>query len=258
MLGRRFVFSSLALNFLLNCSAFGQSELDQSVQARDIIQASIDLWRGTSSVSEMTMTIHRPDWERSMSLRAWTQGEDNSLVRVTAPAADVGNATLMLDQEMWNFSPKINRVIKIPSSLMGQSWMGSDFTNKDVARADEIVDEYDHRMLEITEIDGRTVYRIESIPHESAAVVWGRQVIEIRDDHVMLKEDFYDQDDLLVKTLVTLEIDEMDGRMVAKRQRMSKREEPENWTEIEVHKAEYDVELPAALFTLANLRNPRE
>ena len=78
----------------------------------------------------MTMTIHRPDWERSMSMRAWTEGDDRSLVRVTAPARDRGNGTLMDDNRMWSFSPRVNRVIKVPSSMMNQSWMGSDFSNK--------------------------------------------------------------------------------------------------------------------------------
>ena len=104
----------------------------------------IDHWRGLSSYTVMTMVIHRPDWERTMTMRGWTKGDDQSLVRVMEPKKDRGNGTLTDDNSMWTFSPKINRVIKIPSSMMGQSWMGSDFSNKDVARADDIVDQYDH------------------------------------------------------------------------------------------------------------------
>ena len=83
----------------------------------------------------MTMVIHRPDWERTMTMRAWTKGDDRSLVRVLEPRKDRGNGTLTDDNSMWSYSPKVNRVIKIPSSMMGQSWMGSDFSNKDVSRA---------------------------------------------------------------------------------------------------------------------------
>jgi outer membrane lipoprotein-sorting protein len=105
--------------------------------ATQIVRDALNHWRGLSSQGEMTMTIHRPDWERSMSMQTWTRGEKQSLVRVTAPPKDRGNGgTLLDDNNMWTFSPKINRVIKVPSSMMSQSWMGSDFSNKDISRAE--------------------------------------------------------------------------------------------------------------------------
>ncbi len=227
-------------------------------EAREVVRAAIDHWRGTSSAGEITMTIHRPDWERSMSMRAWTQGDDRSLIRVTAPKKDRGNGTLIDKDNMWSYSPKINRVIKVPSSMMGQSWMGSDFSNKDISRVDDIIDQYEHRILDEEELDGHTVYQIESIPHEDAAVVWGKEVLKIRDDHVLVDHSFYDQDGDLVKVLVSLEIGDMGGRVVAIRQRMNKVDEPDEWTEIVVDSMEYDLELRDSLFTLSNLRNPRD
>ena len=229
-----------------------------AVDAREIVRASWEYWRGISSYAEMTMTIHRPDWERSMSMRSWSRGQKHSLVRVTEPKKDAGNGTLMIDNNMWSYSPKVNRVIKVPSSMMTQSWMGSDFSNKDVSRADDIVDQYEHTLLGTEEMDGHTIHIIQSVPHEDAAVVWGRQVLRIRDDHVMLEERFYDQDDQLVKTLRSLEIGEMGGRVIATRQRMEKVESEDEWTQIEIKSMEYDVDLKDSLFTLSNLRNPRQ
>jgi len=192
------------------------------------------------------------------TMRGWTKGDDRSLVRVLEPRKDRGNGTLTDNNSMWSYSPKVNRVIKIPSSMMGQSWMGSDFSNKDIARADDIVDQYDHSILSSEELDEITIYEIESIPHEDAAVVWGREVLSIREDHVVTTHKFYDQDGELVKTLTSLEIGEMGGRVIAKRQRMSKVETPDEWTEIQVVSVDYEVELQDSLFTLSNLRNPRE
>ena len=225
--------------------------------ARQLVRAAIDHWRGLSSYTEMTMVIHRPDWERSMTMQAWTKGDEQSLVRVIEPRKDRGNGTLTEGNSMWSYSPKVNRVIKVPSSMMGQSWMGSDFSNKDVARADDIVEQYDHTLLGTSEENGIRVYEIESIPHEDAAVVWGREVLEIREDYVVLRHRFFDQDGEIVKTLQSLEIDEMGGRTVAIRQRMTKEDEPEEWTEIRVNSVDYDVNLSDNLFTLSNLRNPR-
>jgi outer membrane lipoprotein-sorting protein len=226
--------------------------------ATAIVKDAVNHWRGLSSDSVMTMVIHRPDWERTMTMRAWTKGDDRSLVRVLEPRKDRGNGTLTDDNSMWSFSPKVNRVIKIPSSMMGQSWMGSDFSNKDVARADDIVDQYDHSILSVEEEGGITTYEIESIPHEDAAVVWGREVLKIRDDRVVSEHRFYDQDGELVKVLSSLEIGEMGGRVIALRQRMGKVDSPDEWTEIRVESIDYDIDLPDSLFTLSNLRNPRE
>jgi hypothetical protein len=206
----------------------------------------------------MAMVIHRPDWERSMTMRAWTKGQEQSLVRVIKPKKDRGNGTLTDENSMWTFSPKVNRVIKVPSSMMAQSWMGSDFSNKDIARADDIIDQYDHTIIKSEEVDGIVVHEIESIPHEDAAVVWGREVLKIREDHVVLEHAFYDQDDALVKKLVSLDVGEMGGRTIATRQRMVKTDNAEEWTEISVIDVEYEVDLKDSLFTLSNLRNPRD
>jgi outer membrane lipoprotein-sorting protein len=225
--------------------------------ASAIVKGAIDHWRGSSSFGEMTMIIHRPDWERTMSMRAWTEGEKRSLVRVTEPRKDRGNGTLMDGNNMWMFSPKVNRVIKVPSSMMSQSWMGSDFSNKDISRADDIIDQYEHTLLSRSESDDHIVYEIQAVPHEEAAVVWGREVLRIRDDHILLGHGFYDQDGILVKSLTSLEIAEMGGRIVATRQRMAKVDTPDEWTEIRIDSIEYDVELSDSVFTLSNLRNPR-
>lgn len=225
--------------------------------AGQIVRDALNHWRGLSSHGEMTMTIHRPDWERSMSIESWTEGEEKSLVRVTAPMKDRGTGTLIDDDNMWTYSPRINRVIKVPSSMMGQSWMGSDFSNKDISRADDIVEQYDHTLLGESEHEGMAVYEIEAVPHEEAAVVWGREVLKIREDNVLLEHRFYDQDGELIKQLTTLEIRAMDGRNVASRQRMQKVESPGEWTSIAVDAVNFDVELNDNVFTLSNLRNPR-
>ena len=224
----------------------------------EIVRGAVENWRGTSSYGEMTLTIHRPSWERSMSMRAWTEGNKESLVRVTAPEKDAGNGTLIVNDNMWTYSPKINRVIKVPSSMMGQSWMGSDFSNKDVSRADDIIDQYDHTLLGKEQHEGQTVYVIQSIPHEDAAVVWGKEVLRIRDDHVLLSQQYYDQDGVLVKELKTLDIGTMDGRTIAVRQRMTKVDSKDEWTEFRVDSVKFNIQIPPNLFTRSNLQNPRE
>jgi len=226
--------------------------------ARELVRSAWDQVRGLSSYAEMTMTIHRPTWERSMSMRAWTKGQKHSLVRVTAPKKDAGNGTLTADNNMWSFAPKVNRVIKVPSSMMAQSWMGSDFSNKDVSRSDDIVEQYDHTLIGEEEHEGQRVYVIQSVPHEDAAVVWGKEVLRVREDFVLLSQELYDQDGELVKALQSLDVGEMGGRVIPIRQRMARVDTQDEWTEIRFDELDFDVELTNSLFTLSNLRNPRE
>ena len=193
-----------------------------------------------------------------MSMRAWSEGDKLSLVRVTEPKKDAGNGTLLKDNDMWSYSPKVNRVIKIPSSMMNQGWMGSDFSNKDISKSTDILKQYDHSLTVTEESDGHTVYTIEAIPHEDAAIVWGKETLKIRDDFVLLEEQYWDQDGQLVKVMKTLEITEMGGRPVASVMRMGKLESPGEWTEMKVSAIEFDLDLPANVFTLSNLRNPRQ
>ena len=230
----------------------------ETINPRDLIQQAMNHWRGLSSYSEMTMTIHRPDWERSMSMRSWTKGDKTSLVRVSLPKKDAGNGTLTKDDNMWTFAPKINRIIKVPSSMMSQSWMGSDFSNKDISKSTDILDQYDHKLLEISKVDNHNIYVIESIPHEDAAVVWGKEVIFIRDDYILLEQQYWDQDGVLVKTMKTHDIKELGGRTVASTIRMAKQETPDEWTEMSVQDIQFDQSHPDSLFTLSNLRNPRQ
>ena len=248
----------LVFTIAITALTAGSLRAAEIADPRELIRAAMDHWRGVSSYSEMTMIVHRSDWERRFSMQAWTEGEKLSLVRVIEPKRDAGNGTLVKDQSMWTFSPKINRIIKVPSSMMNQSWMGSDFSNKDISKSTDVIDQYDHRLVgSVTEGD-HVLYTIESIPHEDAAVVWGKEVFVVRDDFILLRQEFWDQDNVLVKEMNATEIAVMDGRTVASRLRMQKLESPEAWTEMIVGTVDFDVELGANLFTLSNLRNPRQ
>lgn len=246
-----------ALIFLVGTLALFPARA-QEMDAAQLVRNALDHWRGLTSYSDMTMTIHRPDWERSMTMKSWSKGDKLSLVRVIAPKKDAGNGTLLNDNNMWTFTPRINRIIKVPSSMMSQAWMGSDFSNKDISKSTDIIDQYDHELIAVEERDGFTFYTISSVPHEDAAVVWGKEILTVRDDYVLMEQQFWDQDDVLVKSMKTLEVEEMGGRFVAKVMRMGKVDTPDEWTQLTAHAIEFDLELPDSLFTLSNLRNPRQ
>jgi hypothetical protein len=203
------------------------------------------------------MTIHRPQWQRSLSMTGFTRGREDALIRFTAPAKDAGNATLKVGSSMWIFTPKLNQVIKLPASMMAQSWMGSDFSYNDLSKSDQIIDDYTHRLIATTHADGHTEYTIESIPKSGAPVVWGKQQTRIRDDYVLLGETFFDQDMQAVKRLQTTKIGPLGGRPYPVVMRMTSVDEDGHWTELHYSAGMFDLKLPDYLFTLSNLRNPR-
>ncbi len=223
--------------------------------ARALVAGAIDLTRGTTSYAEMSMQIHRPDWQRNSSLVAWTSGREDALIRFTAPAKDAGNATLKDDEKMWTFTPRLNRVIRLPYSLMAQSWAGSDFSYNDLSRTDTLLHDYTLSLLETRQDEDHIVYTIEAVPHDDAPVVWGREVLVLRDDYVLLSHTFHDQDDQPLKRLEAMEIGEKGGRIFATRMRMVKLDEQDHWTEVSYDEVQFDVELEEGLFTVYTLRS---
>jgi outer membrane lipoprotein-sorting protein len=225
--------------------------------AGKIVQASVDYYRGKASTSTVDMTIHRPNWERVMTIKGWTRGQKDSLFTILAPAKDRGNATLKRGKEMWTFNPKVNRTIKIPPSMMSQSWMGSDFSNNDLAKSDSILEDYTHRLAGTESHDGKKVYIIESIPHPEAPVVWGMQKLRIREDHILLGEEFYDEDLKLVKSLTSENISMLGGRLFPKIWKMQKAGITDEYTLLNYKEISFDESHPNSLFTRSSLKNLR-
>jgi outer membrane lipoprotein-sorting protein len=223
-----------------------------------LLRAAFDNWRAKSSTTDITMTVHRPDWERAMEMKAWTRGDDDALVRFTAPAKDAGNATLKMGDETWVFNPKLNQVIKLPASMLAQSWMGSDFSYNDLSKANDLLTKYTHKLIATTEVDRHKVYMIEAIPKPGAPVVWGKLVAKVRDDGVMLAETYFDQDMKVVRRMVTEKVSMIGGREYPAVMTMHPADAPKKWTRIVTKSGTFDVSLPGYLFTLSNLQNPRD
>ena len=227
----------------------------RSVEA--LVEDMFNYMRGKASVSTVDMTIHRPDWERVMTIEAWTKGETESVFVIIAPPKDNGNGTLKRGREMWMYNPKVNRVIKLPPSMMSQGWMGSDFSNNDIAKSDSLINDYIHTLEGTEAHDNKKVYLIKSMPKPGAPVVWGMLKLKIREDGILLSEEFYDEDFELVKAMVTLEIQMMGDRLFPKVWRMQKADTEDEYTELNYRELEFRDELPGNLFTLSNLKSPK-
>ena len=221
---------------------------------RIMVKKAFDYYRGIASISVVEMTIHREDFERTMRIKAWTRGEHDSLFKILSPAKDKGNGTLKKGSEMWTFNPKINRTIKLPPSMMSQSWMGSDFSNNDLAKSDTIVKDYSHTIKNVEKKDGLKIYTIESIPFPDAPVVWGMLEFKVREDGIMLLQGFYDEDRLLVKELVTSEIKMMGSILFPTIWKIYKVDNKKEYTTLKYFELEFKDSLPEKIFTQSGLK----
>jgi outer membrane lipoprotein-sorting protein len=157
---------------------------------------------------------------------------------------------------MWIYNPKVNRVIKLPPSMMAQSWMGSDFSNNDLAKTDSLIKDYTHKLKGTKIHEGKKVYIIESIPKPKAPVVWGMLKLEIREDLIFLSEEFYDEDLKPVKIMTGHDIRMMGGKLFPKLWRMRKTDTADEYTELNYHEVEFDVGINEDMFTMSSLKIP--
>jgi outer membrane lipoprotein-sorting protein len=222
-----------------------------------ILKRALDNYRATSSQTTVAMTVHRPAWERHLQMTAWTRGQDDALVRFVAPAKDAGNATLKVGRDTWVFNPRLNQVIKLPASMMSQSWMGSDFSYNDLSKSEDILTEYTHRIAGTEQSGGHTVWTIEAVPKPGAPVVWGKVTILIRDDNVVTEETFFDQDMKPARRMQVDRVGLLGGRTYPLTMTMHPLDAPTQWTRVDTSHGQFNVGVPDYLFTLSNLQNPR-
>ncbi len=251
----------LPLLFLSFLSFFlmEKQAVSQELTAKEIVTKSYNLFLGKSSFSVMTMTIVRPEWQRSISMQNWSMGTNNYLTLITAPARDKGEVFLKSKKNMWNFIPAINRMIKIPPSMMMQSWMGSDFTNNDLLKQNSIVTDYKHTFAGTERLEGYDCYVIDLKPLPEAAVVWGKiKMWIIKKNLISLKIEYFDTHGKLIKTETASQIKMIGGRLLPSHMEMIANTKKGHKTLIDILHQKFDVKgLQQDFFSIQNVRNVR-
>ena len=225
-----------------------------SQEAKNVVKKADEKARGKTSFANITIQTIRPTWTREMSVKGWTKGNDFSLILVLAPAKEKGVVFLKRKKEVWNWIPSIERNIKMPPSMMNQSWMGTDFTNDDLVKEASILEDYNHSFLEDVVIDGRSCYKIQLIPKPKSAVVWGKVIMCIdKKDFMMLHAEYFDEDKTLVNTMHCSEIKILGGRLLPARMEMVPAGKKGNKTVMINNSLSFDVPLADSFFTTQNI-----
>lgn len=230
----------------------------QAMEVDELIRHIDELWRGETSHAEMSMTVNTRRYQRTMRMEAWSRGREYSLVVIREPVKDRGIATLKVEENIWNYLPKINRVTKVPASMMSGSWMGSHFTNDDLVKESTFAEDYNSTISFEGERDGREIYEMTAIPKPDAAVVWGKVVMLIEQQSLApYTARYYDEDGVLVRTLTFDEPQVIGGRTVPMRMHLQPEDKPDESTEIRYHSIAFGVPLDEGFFSLQSLKRRR-
>lgn len=223
----------------------------------DSLIAEIDsLYRSKTSYSEIEMTIITPRWERVLSLKAWSEGLEKTLIRITDPRREKGVGTLRTGDDMWNYLPRTNKVIKIPPSMMMSSWMGSDFNNDDLVKEFSLYEDYSYELIEPEDAVDSLIY-VNCIPREDLPVVWGNVVIAAgRDNHLPVWQKYYDEQGEMLREMHYSDVTTFGDRTIPATMEMIPHTKEGHRTIIHYQKLEFDIELDRMFFSQRTLRSP--
>ena len=234
------------------------TSLAPAQDAKDIIKKMDDKMQGSSNESTMTMAIVRPKYTRTIEFKNWSLSRDYFITYVTAPAKDKGQVFMKHKNEMWTYTPSINRMIKLPPSMMSQGWMGSDYSNDDLVKQSSIVNDYTHTILGEETVEGRVCYKIKMIPNIESNVVWGKVVYWVdKSKFISYKAEYYDEEEYLVRTELGHEVKTFDGRELTSVIEIIPADEPDNKTIITIKLMDFDIDIKESFFSQQNMKRIR-
>ncbi len=231
--------------------------VSEETDVQGIIEHVDRLYRSGASYSEVEMQVVSEHWQRTLRMNIWTRGMDMTFIRITSPARERGMATLRTGREMWNYFPKINKVMKVPPSMMMGSWMGSDFTNDDLVKESSLLRDYHVRLLPDGGADGETI-SLELTPKEDTATVWGRIVITVQgEDYLPVKEIYFDEHGREMRVLTFSGVRSFGDRRLPAVLEMRPLNKKGRSTVVRYKELRFDTDFGGDVFTLRNLKSRR-
>ena len=228
-----------------------------NLDVKAIVKRMDELYRSETSQTNMEMQIVTPHWERTLALEVWTQGMDRTFILITSPKKEKGVATLRIGNEMWNYLPKTNKVMKVPPSMMMGSWMGSDFTNDDLVKESSMVNDYTYEVITPADAQPDRLY-IQLLPKEDSPIVWGKLIVAIRvSDRIPVWQHFYDEAGRLTRVMNFKDVKSFDGKTIPSVMEMMPQNKEGHKTVVRFVDAEFDKGIDEKIFTRRNLQKRR-
>jgi outer membrane lipoprotein-sorting protein len=215
------------------------------------------LYRAESSYALMEMQIITPHWQRTLKLKAWSEGTQKTFIRILEPEKERGMGTLRIGAEMWDYLPKVQKEMRIPPSMMMSSWMGSDFNNDDLVKEFTFVEDYDFRYAGVEDPTPGVLY-VECTPKKGKPIVWGRVLLEVdAATYIPITERYFDEKGELMRVMNFGQIKTFGDRRIPSVLELIPQKKEGNKTVIRYLEAQFDLSIPADTFTRRNLRDFR-
>jgi outer membrane lipoprotein-sorting protein len=248
-----FLVTLATLILLLSPSLLSGQDVSAG-EAEKIIRKMDELYRSSASEALVEMEIITPHWRRILKMKTWSEGLDKTFIRILEPKKEAGIATLRIGNEMWNYLPKTNKVIKIPPSMMMSSWMGSDFTNDDLVKEFTFIESYHFEMTAPASPEPEMVY-VKCIPKTGLPIVWGHIIIAAEEaDYMPVWENYYDEKGNLVREMLFKEVKAFGTRRIPSVMELIPRAKEGQKTVLRYLEAQFDMAVDSNIFTLRNLR----
>lgn len=230
------------------------SYLAHSQTAYEIVNKAEDAIKGKTSYGVFEMQVKTPDFERTMTMKAWWLGNEKSLIVVTKPAKEAGNKTLKIGDEIWMYLNNTETTIKIPPSMMLASWNGSDFTNDDLVRESKLVRDYYLKIMKTEKIAGEMCWKIELTPKPDAPVVWGKLYYWVRqNDYLPALVQYYDEKGKLQRTMKFSDFKMMGGRKIPCKMMIINNKKKGHHTVLIYKNVKFDVKINPRIFSFREL-----
>lgn len=240
------IFVAIITLAIITTAFISQSEPN----LKEIVAKAENRMRGQSSIATMKITTVRPKYSREMRVKNWTKTEDYNVMYIMEPARDKGTVYLKRKKEIWYYLPKIERNIKMPPSMMNQSWMGTDMSNDDLVRKTSYANDFTQKLIGSATIAGVDCYEIELFPLENTDVVWGKIKMWVEKDLFnVMKQEQYDEDLELVNTMNASNVKQMGGETLPARMEIVPADKKGQKTVMEYESLQFDVEIPEQYFT---------
>jgi outer membrane lipoprotein-sorting protein len=224
-------------------------------EALDLIQKIDNLYRSKASFSRIEMEIVTPDWHRKLVLKGWSKGQNRILIRILEPKKESGMGILRINNEMWNYLPKTDKVIKIPPSMMMSPWLGSDFTNNDLVKRFTFLDDFTFRLITPEDVREGYLY-LECRPKPGVPIIWNKIVIAVEESGTLpVWEKFYDERDRIVRVLNYSEVKTFGRRTIPSVMEMIPQTKNRYKTVLRYQEIRFDLNLDDSLFSLRNLQS---
>jgi len=244
----------LILLALLSCVLALPAQTTRSQTAEQIIAKAEDLVKGTSCKGSFTMTVVTPSYTRTVKMDSWWVGNEKALIIVRYPKKEEGNKTLKIGNELWSYLKNTETTIKLPPSMMLQSWNGSDFTNDDLVRESNLSKDYRQTIVRLDTVRGERCWVIELLPRPDAPVVWGKILYAVRQsDNLPAWQDYFDERGTLMRRMQFGEYRIMGGRKIPATWAMLNMTKDGHRTELEINSMQFDVPISDRMFSYREL-----